>query len=161
TAADGNAIHIGTPGTGFNLTGAELQNITAAELDLASPGSTSVTDTVDGITATQSGNVGKIVLNAAQPGDAILFTGAPSTFRAFTGFADTDISVNAALSTTPGDLFLQSNNTLTVNSPISTLPGSGGVLTIVGGVVINSSITLGQGNVTLIAKGNPDIIVSR
>jgi hypothetical protein len=159
-ATNGEAIGLGNtviPG-GFNVSGAELGNITAAELDLGD--STSGNITVNGITAAESANIGLVVLDASGSGHTLLFTGNASTFQNITGTADADISVNAGLTATPGNISLTSNGTLTVNQPIATPPGTGGTLTVIGGVVINAAINVGAGNVTLQAAAGQDIIIT-
>ncbi len=81
------------------------------------------------------------------------------TAQSVDGQAAGNITLNGNVTATPGNVSLTSNGTLTVNDTISTEPGTGGTLTVTGGVVINSSIDVGAGNVTLQAAGQ-DIIVN-
>ena len=170
--ADGLAINIGAAGTGFNLTGAELKNIAAAELDVGSAASGNIA--VNGVTAAQTASIGTVVLNASGTGNTILFTGSGSQFRGLSGTADSDITVNAPIEIVPsaatsvGDLLLKSSHTLTVNSSLMTdtvtPPGAVGTLQISPGVIrtVNSSIIVGTGNITLTSAGGLlDFIVSR
>src|SRR5205807_3658016 len=93
--ADAQAIHIGEVGTGFNLSGAALQNITAAELDIGSSASGDIT--VGNVAALETANIGKLVLNASGAGHTPMFDGT-SVFRALSGVADSDSSVGAGAS---------------------------------------------------------------
>src|SRR5262249_19852038 len=148
-AVSGEAIGLGNTviSSGFNVSGAELGSITAAEVDLGNSSTGNIT--VDGITAAQSPDNGLLVLNASGSGHKILFTVNASNFQGITGTADADITVNAGLTATPGNISLISGGSLTVNQTVSTLPGTGGALTIIGGVTINAAIDVGAGSVTL------------
>ncbi len=62
--------------------------------------------------------------------------------------------------TNGGNVTINSDVSITVNSPISTAAGTGGTLTIGSGVTINAAITVGAGNVTLNGgAGSPDLVV--
>ena len=147
----------------YRLDGAELSHIFAVTLVIGGPGNGSIE--VGSVTGAQSANIGTVELHAEQtPGSTLLFSG-PSTFNALTGFADTDITVNAPITALQGNIDLESNNTFTVNALISQNPFDGGGTYIqIGNVVFNpggSVLTGTGGTIKLVAKGNPDIIVTR
>ena len=55
--------------------------------------------------------------------------------------------------TNGADVTINAGGLLTVSQPISTAVGSGGVLSVGGGVLVNAGLTLGAGNITLNGGG--------
>jgi hypothetical protein len=157
TTAKDETIGLGLTAGDLTIDGTELSHITAATLVLGSGTTTGIT--VDGITALQSAGIDLLTLNALGVGGTLLFTGTASAFNDLSGFATSDITVDAGLSVTPGNVVLDSSGTMTVNQVISTTPGSGGVLNVTGGVVINAAPSLGAGSVSLTATGQ-DLIIT-
>jgi len=101
TDSDGTGIGLGSttvPG-GLNISGIELQHITATSLALDTTGSVMVNN----ITAAESLNCGPVTIDA---GGGITFTGSDSTFNALTARADDGIDVNVWLTTSAGNLAL-------------------------------------------------------
>ncbi len=147
----------------YRLDGTELSHIFAIRLVIGGPGNGSIV--VGSVTGAQSANIGTVELHAeTKPGSTLLFSG-PTTFNALTGFADTDITVNASITAVQGDIDLESNATFTVNAEITTLPSDGGGTYIqIGNVVFtpSGSAVTGTGKtIKLVANGNLDIIVTR
>jgi filamentous hemagglutinin family protein len=106
TVSDGGSIGLGNGATavGLRISGAELQRITANELTLSG---TNSTITVDGVTGTNSNNVGTVVLDATNDNANIVFNTATATFNALTANADDGITVAQNITTDVGNLVLE------------------------------------------------------
>jgi len=117
-------------GTGeMQISGSELQRITAATLTIGANGSFDVNN----VTGADSANIGTVVLEATG-GDSssITFQTAASTFHALTARADGDVTVSADLTTDTGGLTLEAD-----------ADGSGiGELTLDENVILDSSSNL-------------------
>src|SRR5262249_26058377 len=121
--------------------------------------------TVDGFTSAISAQVGPVTLNAQSttaPSAKVLFTNNGSDFKGITAHALTDITVDAPITATPGNVFLQSAGTMAITNhgSVSTAPGSGGTLTINGGFAVNGAITVGAGDITLISAAGNDLTIN-
>jgi hypothetical protein len=103
--SDGTGIGLGaaTVTNGLNLSGAELQRITATGLTLQTAGSISV----NGVTAAQSNNVSG-TLTLAAIGDITFTTGA-STLNALHANAGGNVFVNAAVTTDTGAITIDAH----------------------------------------------------
>ncbi len=137
TATAGRPIGLGATvvAGGLNLSGGELQQITATGLTLTSTGNI----TVDGITEPNSNNIaGMTTLTANGGASTVAFANTASTFNALTVNATTTIAITPALTTDVGSLTLSS--------------GTGTTQT---GVITAGSLLLqGAGAVTLLNAGN-------
>jgi len=107
--SDGDGIGLGatTVSGGLNLTGTELQRITATGLTLQTPGSITVT----GITAAQSNNISGTTTLAA--GVDITFATTASTFNALYADAGDNVIVNAAVITDTGAIVIDAASSST------------------------------------------------
>ena len=100
--SDGTGIGLGLTAIpdGLNISGAELENITATGLTLQTPGGV----TVHGITAANSANVsGTLTLDSAGLASFVMLA---STFNALDVQSDDEIEVNVDITTVVGDLSL-------------------------------------------------------
>lgn len=97
--SDAAIIGLGVTAGGMHITGAELQNITAANLIIGD--NTNGTITVDGITSGNAGNIsGTITLNATNTASAVDFSNNASVFSGgLTVNAENGINVNVDLTT--------------------------------------------------------------
>jgi filamentous hemagglutinin family protein len=102
--SDNGTIGLGSATGGMTISGAELQNVTAANFIIGSSANGDVT--VNEITDIDSDNIGLVTLNS---GGSITFTGADSTFNALTVNANADINVFQSLRTEIGDLVLNAD----------------------------------------------------
>ena len=146
TDSDGTGIGFGTTEVlnGLNLSGDELQVITATGLTLNSAGNITVHD----ITATNNVNItGTTTLNST--GGAINFSTLASTFKALDVNAADGITVGVAVATDTGALALDgdSNNAANVNDNIALNAAltSAGALTLdatTGGIGLGAGLTL-------------------
>jgi hypothetical protein len=143
TTAKDETIGLGLTAGDLTIDGTELSHITAATLVLGSGTTTGIT--VDGITSTDSQNIGLVSLNALATGADISFLNNDSSFRSLTATADGDILFDATRTlsavdatgsltltasngqiTGAGDLTLNAKNGITLNSSLTT----GGILTV-------------------------------
>ena len=145
TDSDGNGIGLGDTALGaFQLSGTELQLLTATTLELATAGNV----TVDNITATNSNNVTNLTIDAA---GAITFATAKSTFNALNVEADGAVFANIDIETDVGALLIDADD--------DNNAGTGtGLLTVAAGVTLTSAagITLDAttGGISFTAAGN-------
>ena len=166
TDSDGTGIGLGdTPLlNGLNLTGAELQNITATGLELATAGPI----TIDNITAVNSDNIATVLtLDSAA---TVTFTGGPAIFNSLDVQADNGININGDLTTDTGNLLLDGDTNIaadgsdgiafadgvTVTSPTAlTLATTNGSLSGAGALTLNAddAITL-NGSMTTAGTTN-------
>jgi len=146
TDSDGTGIGFGTTEVvnGLNLSGDELQVITATGLTLNSAGNITIHD----ITATNNVNIaGTTTLNST--GGAVNFSTSASTFKALDVNAADGITVGVAVTTDTGALALDgdSNNAVNANDNIALNAAltSAGVLTLdatTGGIDLGTGLTL-------------------
>ena len=120
-AATGNrSVGLGaTTNSGWmTVSGAELQNITAANFFLSSgkAAGSGRAIVVDGITAANSANIGKVTLTATTPAASgpgtnpeIDFINAPSTFNVLDAVADAGMYLHANVTTTVGGMSFNSD----------------------------------------------------
>ena len=145
TDSDGNGIGLGDTALGaFQLSGTELQLLTATTLELATAGNV----TVDNITAANSNNVTNLTIDAA---GAITFATAKSTFNALNVEADGAVFANIDIETDVGALLIDADD--------DNNAGTGtGLLTVAAGVTLTSAagITLDAttGGISFTAAGN-------
>jgi trimeric autotransporter adhesin len=118
------------PSCPMQISGAELENITAATLTVDSSNGAIF---VDNVTATNSGNIGAVTLNS---GRHLSFRGNASTFNALTANATTDMDVFISLTTVTGDLILTGDSDASGGSRF--LLFSDPVLTSAGDIVLTS-----------------------
>ncbi|MDB5341692.1 MAG: hypothetical protein JWP89_69 [Schlesneria sp.] len=95
-------------------------------------------------------------LTVATGGSGISATAGKVTLLA-TGVSGS-VDVDAAISTTSGDVDITADGLLTVNQPISTGLGSGGAVHVTNAMV-NATLTAGQGDITL-NGGGQDVIIT-
>ncbi len=141
--------------TSFNATNTGSGNIALTDDTNAS------TLTITGITQSGTGNVsvtdtGTMTSSgviSSQGGSIDLTTLSPDT-------NDRVLTINADINSNGGAIDLEAANNstgtataLVVNDPISTAPGSGGTLTIGGGLSLNATPTVGAGDITLDGNG--------
>jgi filamentous hemagglutinin family protein len=133
-------IGLGT-GTGtFSVSGTELQNITAANLEIGDGTTGSIT--VGGISAANSNNIAETTtLYATKSSSKVIFAG-DSTFNSLTANAGNGIAVNAAVTTDTGNLVL--------NGGTGGITGTGATtLTSSQGLTLNSAFSsTGDANIT-------------
>ena len=145
TDSDGGGIGLGdTALGGFQLSGAELQLLTATTLELATAGNV----TVDNISAANSNTVTNLTIDAA---GAITFATAKSTFNALNVEADGAVFANIDIETDVGALLIDADD--------DNNAGTGtGLLTVAAGVTLTSAagITLDatEGGISFTAAGN-------
>ncbi len=160
TVSNNGAISLGNATGGLNLSGSEIQNISAASLTIGTTSNGNVS--VDGVSGANSDNIGTVILNS---GGDISFNNNDSVFNALTLNANNDINVNTNLETdtgnfaavadadlnSAGDFNLGTGTTLTsandidVTSENVTLNGNlvaGGTITVNGTVVTGGGITI-------------------
>ena len=152
--SDGGDIGLGATAGGMTISGAELQNITAANLIIGD--STTGNITVDNISATNSNGIsGTVTLNATADNARIQFSGSASTFNTLTANADDGIDIDIGLSTDVGNMVLEgdADNAIDANDHIAIATGltvsSAGSLTLdatTGGLTTNGSVTLNAEN---------------
>ncbi len=146
-------------GKSMTLDGAELQNITAGVLTIGGEGVVDIT--VDNITASNSNNVGKIILDANISGSASLlvtFANNASTFNALTVNADNGIAVNTGVTTDSGNLELNGRSGGITGTGTTNLTSSQGItlssslnstgdanINAGGGITLASGITVASG----------------
>ncbi len=106
----------GTIGLGFAngdavLSGAELQNITAANLTVGGDNVSQIT--VNGVTAANSSNLEKVTLKATAnvSGAKVRFETGASTFKSLDVSARTFVDIGADLTVTNGDLTIRDDST--------------------------------------------------
>ncbi|MCC9603439.1 hypothetical protein LOC67_23060 [Stieleria sp. JC731] len=119
--SDGSGIGLGNTivGNGLNISGSELQNIQAGQLNLSTTGDLYV----NGISSTNSAGVsGDVVL---QSGSQVNFSGSDSTFGSLDAQANDGINVNTTVITNVGDLRLDGDANNAVDSSDSILFASG------------------------------------
>jgi hypothetical protein len=114
TANGSRSIGLGNTSSDMTISGAELQNITAANLFLVSGTANTGTGkeiVVNGISAGNSAGVGKLTLTSDGAGANrnIRFTGAASTFRALDAQAGAGIFIDTDVTTTSGVMRFDSN----------------------------------------------------
>ena len=147
TDSDGNGIGLGDTALGaFQLSGTELQLLTATTLELATAGNV----TVDNITAANSNNVTNLTIDAA---GAITFATAKSTFNALNVEADGAVIANVDIETDVGALLIDADD--------DNNAGTGtGLLTVAAGVTLTSAagITLDAttGGISFTAAGTSE-----
>jgi len=114
-SSNGGNIRLGDGGGNLVISGAELQNISAANLVIGDNTNSNIT--VDNITAANSNNItGTVTLNATAATRAITFQNNASTFNALTANAGDDINVNIGLFADTGTLSLSANNDVTIGA---------------------------------------------
>ena len=153
----GDAVDVGDPGGGgdnvadtLELAGAEIQNITAANLNIGGSGAGDMT--VDGITAANSNNISGIVtLTAGGNGSAMTFQNTASTFNALTANADDRLSVNIGITTDTGNLALDGDADNAADTNDDTVIAAGITLASAGSMTIGGTTggITGSGAVTL------------
>ena len=89
----------------MTISGAELQNITAAGLQLGGTGSTG-DQFVDSITEPQSNNIGTVVMDPRIAGGSVTFLGGASTFNALQVRANDGATFNVNVTTDVGNMTL-------------------------------------------------------
>ena len=137
-SSNGGTIGLGATGGTFSVSGAELQNITAANLVIGDGTTGSIT--VDGITAANSANIaGTVTLNATKSTSQVTFATGASTFNALTVNAANGVAVNAAVTTDTGNLTLDADSDNSGSGDIALANGI--ALTTVGNLVLNSGLT--------------------
>jgi len=154
TDSDGSGIGLGGTAVtnGLNITGSELQNITANGLTLQTAGNITVND----ISATNSNNIsGTLTLNVTGGGSTVTFATNPATFNTLAMNADGNVNINADVTTNTGGASfvggsIASNATVTVPaaSAVSMTATTGGITdgngaaaNVVGGSLTASAIT--------------------
>ena len=118
-------VGIGNASGNATISGAELQNITASNLTIDSNGGNI---SVDGITAANSGNIGRLTLKSIGTAGAITFNNA-NTFNSITIDTTGEVNINANLMLTSGDS--------TINSDIDA--NESGTFTVASGATINTN----------------------
>jgi filamentous hemagglutinin family protein len=112
----GDAIDVGDPGGGgdnvantLELAGAELQNITATNLNIG--GAAAGNMTIEGISAANSNNIsGLVTLTANGNGSTVTFQNAASTFNALSAHADDRLAVDIDVTTDVGNMTLDADS---------------------------------------------------
>lgn len=138
-------IHLGgsVVGGDVNISGAELQNITASNLSLVAPmGSI----TVDGITAPNSANIASAIsLEAPDPSATISFLNAASAFNGMVAFAGGGITINQNLTLANGlnlnaDVDMDGAGDLTVATGVTVAVTTGNVALTAADLVLDGSL---------------------
>lgn len=156
----GDAVDVGDPGGGgdnvantLELAGAEIQNITAANLTIG--GSAAGNMTVDGITAANSNNIsGTVTLTAGGNGSTLTFQNTASTFNALSANADDRLAVNVDVTTDTGNLSITADADDTADTNDDAVIAAGATLTSAGSLTLaakTGGIT-GSGALNLTAK---------
>ena len=134
TDSDGDGIGLGvSPGVGgIEITGGELQNLTATNLTLTTSGNMAV----EGITAANSNNISGVVELVA---NEITFNASASTFNALSARSNEGIAVNGNLTTDLGDLSLDGDDNGTDDAgPDSIVFASGTQLQAAGAITLSA-----------------------
>lgn len=152
TEGDGDGIGVGstTVAGGLNLTAAELQNLSAANLSLITSGSI----VVNNISATNSDNIsGMVTLDAA----TVSFVTSASTFNSLDVQADDGVTVSADLTTETGTLTINADDdagdsvgTLTVDAGVNVSSSDNAIVITVNDVDIQGGIVSGNASTTII-----------
>ncbi|MFQ5450339.1 MAG: beta strand repeat-containing protein [Nitrospinaceae bacterium] len=122
-SSNGGTIGLGATAGTMTISGAELQNITAANLTLGNATNGGIT--VDNISAANSANIaGTVTLNATAANASVTFANAASTFNALTVNAGNGIAVNQSLTADAGGLTLNGNSDNSGGGAISLAAGS-------------------------------------
>ncbi|MBT5458468.1 MAG: S-layer family protein, partial [Rhodospirillaceae bacterium] len=159
--SDGGTVGLGLTAGAATITGAELQNVTAANLTIG--GTTAQTITVDGISAANSANIaGTVTLEAGNNAGAdVDFSNNASSFRAVTARADDAVNINANLTTTVGAISLIADtdggadavDAVVIGALLA--PAAGISLSSADGLTISNNFSF-AGDITLNADGNND-----
>ena len=149
TTLTGETIGLGSTSGSMTISGAELQNISAHTLVLGDPNaatSTTTGMTVNGITSTESANIGTLALNALQPqGASISFATNSSTFQTLVATAKAGHRIRPR---TDSDGRGPCHEGLTFTAQNGTMHDSGALtLNAVDGVTLNNNLT-SNGNLT-------------
>lgn len=155
---NGRTIGVGTGAGQWQLSGSELQRITAGSLVIGDATNGDVT--VGGVTAAQSANIaGTVSVNATASGKRIAFEGADSTFHALAANSNGGMTFTAGLTLTAstGDMTLQSPGPLVAAGAL-TLNAAGsvnlhGTLTTAGNLTINADTDANATGIFLLAAG--------
>jgi trimeric autotransporter adhesin len=136
----GSTIGLGNAAGSIQISGAELQNMTAASLIVGSALNSGVA--VDGVTLTDIFNIGSVSLNS---GGAVDFSGSDSTFKTLSVDQSSSINVNVALSTSAGALDFTSAGDINVNvnttSATTSSMTSGGIIQGAGAITATALTT--------------------
>ena len=171
--SDGSGIGLGdTPVTdGINLSGTELQNVSASDLNFQTSGSI----IVDNLTATDTNSIGGTT--GLVSSGSVTFSASGATFNALSVSADDRIAIDGQLATDSGNLFLDgdaddsadgnddltfaasvqvtSAGSLTISATTGGISGSGQLtLEAADGIAINDSLTT-AGQLTLNSDTDP------
>ena len=117
--------------------------------------------TISGITQSGSGNVIVTNTGALTTSDVINTNGGNVNLTTLSPDSSARVlTINASIQTQGGAVDLDAANNsshsavaLVVNNSVSTTPGSGGTLTLGGGLTLNVDPTIGAGNITLNGNG--------
>ncbi len=170
-AVNNKHIYLGTAAANGNIdiTGTELQNITAAGLELNTGDGENIY--VNNVTATNSNNIGTVILDSAED---VIFQTNNSVFNALTVEADDGLAINdgiilqtdtGAMSldgnvsggafaiTTGGNITLDSAGTLTLNE----LTAGGDIDITATDLTINQTVSMGANSLTINTAGTVGI----
>lgn len=130
--------NLGTIGLGdtagtMTISGAELQNVTAANVNIGFVVNGNIT--VDNITAANSNNIGTVYLRASHADTSILFVNNASTFNALSAQATDGIDVNVSVTADTGSLVFDGNS----DAGTDTLDN----IDLAGGVTLTSATLMG------------------
>ena len=156
----GDAIDVGDPGGGgdnmantLELAGAEIQNITATDLNIG--GATAGAITVDGISAANSNNItGLVTLTANGAGSTVTFQNTASTFNALSVHANDRLAVNTDITTDVGDMTLDADSDDAVDTNDDLVFAAGATIASAGSLTLAATTggITGTGDLTLNAQ---------
>ena len=166
SATGDRSIGLGANSSEMTITGAEMQNITAGNLFLNTGTATASVGkeiVVNGITAANSANIGKVTLTSSGAGanHQINFVGSASTFNALDAQAADGVFIHADITTATGGMRFASDSNNAggywdqiVTDGDRTL-SSAGAINFVNSFFIGSDYPTGSvaGNVTVIGQG--------
>lgn len=168
SGAAGTALAASTPNATWglgnaagdvSLSGAELQNITAASLTLG--GADAGTMTVDGVSGAHSANINHMILNALGNNSQVRFINNASTFNGITATADAGIDALVNITASNGDMNFNGDADNADDAASDAITYGPGVLLNAAGN-INLSATTGGGIMTgplTLLSSNGNIVI--
>lgn len=156
----GDTIDVGDPAGGgdnvadtLELAGAEIQNISATNLNIG--GAAAGNMTVEGISAAHSNNIsGLVTLTANGNGSTVTFQNTASTFNALSVHADDRLAVNTDVTTDVGDMNLDADSDDAADTNDDLVFAAGVTVTSAGSLTLTATTggITGIGTLTLDAQ---------
>ena len=148
TALNGGSIGVGDAPGDFQLSGEEMQRISAKSLTMVATGAGGIT--VDNITAGNSENSGTVILNSSGSGN-ISFLNNPSTFKALTVTSGGQVVVSQDINTEAGAISITGDGGIQLGANLTTVTGA---INLNSSTTLTADVTLEAGGVGLVTFGD-------